>query len=119
MVSVDGLELTFEEPGTTPCNVTDGEFGFSFVAGESIVGGGGVYFGSATGWGGGINLIVANPENGEPGPIKYRTALPMVDASTLAFDGSSMSYSGPMSKQGPGSEPPGEVVTGTVSVTCS
>lgn len=118
-VSVDGLELTFEEPGAVPCSIADGEFGFSFRIGDNeiTIGAGGTRF-DEVGWGGSIMLVVANPE-GEPGPVTYVVFLRDIDESDVAFDGSSMSYSGPMLKQTPGSDPPGEEIgTGTISATC-
>ncbi len=118
-MSVAGLDYTFTEPGGVACVIKDGEFSFSFRQGDNEVtlGGGGFYSGG-TGWGGAITLIVANPD-GEQGPVNYSAALPKVDESTLAFDGNSMSYNGPMRKLVPGGEFEGEDAgTGSVSVTC-
>lgn len=119
-VAVDNREFTFTEPGGVGCNVTDEGFSFSFRIGDNQVtlGAGAVYAGGM--WGGEIRMTVANPE-GERGPIDYFVSLPEVDEPGLAFDGKSMSYSGPMKKQPPqdGSNPAAvDVGTGTVSVTC-
>jgi len=119
VMSVAGLEYTFTEPGGVACAISDGEFSFSFRQGDNevTIGGGGFYTGGY-GWGGGITLIVANPE-GEPGPVHYTIPLPDIDESALAFDGSSMSYSGPVVKRVPGGAQEGEDAgSGTVSVTC-
>ena len=118
--SVGGLEFTFTEPGAVACALAPEEFAFSFRIGDNeiTIGAGGTRFGDDIGWGGSIIIVVANPE-AEPGPIQYAVFLRDIDESTLAFDGSSMSFSGPMLKQAPGGEPPGEDAgTGIVSVTC-
>jgi hypothetical protein len=124
-VSVDGQEFTFEQMGPVTCTVEEGEFGFSYFIGDNEVTlGGGGFYSDEVGWGGSISMFVAGPpEEGETGGSTYAVALPEVDESTLAFDGKSMSYSGPMERQfydpdsetGSGVE---DVGTGTVSVTC-
>jgi hypothetical protein len=118
--SVDGLDLNFTEVGGVACNIGSGEFSFSFRIGdyEVTLGGGG--FESSSGWGGSITLVVANPD-GEPGPIGYLANLPDHGGSSLAFDGTSMSYAGPMQKQptNDGINPPAvDVGDGVISVTC-
>jgi len=118
---VDGLEFEFSEPGGVACTIASGEFSFSFIIGDNeiVLGGGG--FESNAEWGGTISLRIANPE-GEPGPIQYFANLTEHGAAGLAFDGSSMSYSGPMQKQpaNDGSNPPPvDAGDGAISVTCS
>ena len=120
LVSVDSKEFKFSEPGGVGCNVTKEGFSFSFRIGDNEVtlGAGAVYAGDM--WVGEIRMTVANPE-GERGPIDYFVSLPEIDEPGLAFDGKSMSYSGPMKKQPPqdGTNPaPVDVGTGTVSITC-
>jgi hypothetical protein len=122
-VSVDGVEYTFEGEILIVCSIGDG-FNYTFSAedGRVTLAAGGQDLGDA-GWGGSINFTVndeePDPDSGELVFVKYVVFLPDVDGSTMAFDGNSMSFSGPMLKQTPGSDPPGEDVgTGTVSVTC-
>lgn len=51
--------------------------------------------------------------------MEYAAYLPDIDPSDLAFDGSSMSYSGPMVKLTSGGPPSGEDAgTGTISLIC-
>ncbi|MBE0610845.1 MAG: hypothetical protein IH609_15800 [Dehalococcoidia bacterium] len=119
-VTVDNRELTFTEPGAIACKVSDEEFSFSFRIGdnETTIGAGGVYGGGM--WSGEIRMTIANPE-GERGPLDYVVSLPDIGRSTLAFEGKSMSYSGPWKRQPPndGSNPPAvDAGAGTVSVTC-
>ena len=73
-----------------------------------------------TGWLGNIDMTVANPD-GEEGPISYFPDLAEHGDAGLAFDGNSMSYSGPMQKspRNDGSNPPPiDVGDGVISVTC-
>jgi hypothetical protein len=120
MVSVDGQEYVLDMPGALDCTIEDDTFTFSFRIGDNEVtlgGGANEYDGK---WVGSIDLVVADP-TGEPGPIRYTPDLVENGASGLAFDGDSMSYSGPMQKQpaNDGSQPqPVDVGDGTISVTC-
>jgi hypothetical protein len=118
-VSVDGQEWAFTEPGATACTIATDAIGFSFRIGDNEVtlgGGANLY---DTGWLGGIDLRVADPD-GADGPVTYFPDL-AADGAGIAIDGDSMSYSGPMQMQPPndGSNPPPEDVgDGTISVTC-
>ncbi len=65
-------------------------------------------------------MIVANPA-GEGGPVTYSPATDAMTDAAFAFDGNSMSYSGPMQKTPPndGSNPPPIAVgEGTITITC-
>jgi len=107
-VSVDGVDVTLEELGATACSIGKDEFGFSFRTGDNAItlGAGGIYT-DGSGWSGALMLTVVDPYN------EYFVDLAMVDESTLAFSGSSMSYQGPWIR-GAGED----AGTGTVSVTC-
>lgn len=117
--SVDGLEFTLTESPALTCAITDEAITFAFWIGDNEVtlgGGANLY---DTGWLGAVTLTVANPD-GEAGPITYYPDL-AANGSTIAIDGSSMSYSGPMLKQpaNDGSQPPPvDAGEGTFSVTC-
>jgi hypothetical protein len=107
-VSVDGIEVTLDELGATDCTMGGDEFGFSFrTADNALTLGAGGVFTEGSGWAGSLRLIVADPYN------EYVVDLSQVDASNLAFSGSSMSYQGPWIR-GAGED----AGTGTVSVTC-
>ena len=118
--SVDGQEYVLDMPGALDCTIQDDTFTYSFRIGDNEVtlgAGANEYDGK---WIGNIDLVVANP-TGELGPIHYIPDLTENGASGLAFDGDSMSYSGPMQKQpaNDGSQPqPVDVGDGTISVTC-
>ncbi len=119
MAVVDGLEYTLTEPGGFACSITPDEISIAFRIGDNeVVLGGGVNL-YDTGWSGGIDLRVANPD-GEDGPISYFANLASI-ANGIAVDGDSMSYSGPMQKQpaNDGSNPPPvDVGEGSFSATC-
>ena len=122
-VSVDGVEYTFESPVLLTCRIGDG-FSYSFFSDDGLVTlvAGAQDLGEH-GWGGNITFTVTDaepdPESGEQVFVTYVVFMPDVAASTMAFEGNSMSFSGPMLKQTPGSVPPGEDAgTGTISVTC-
>jgi hypothetical protein len=118
-VSVDGQEYVLDLPGALDCTIEDDTFTYSFRIGDNEVtlgAGANEYDGK---WIGNIDLVVANP-TGERGPIHYIPDL-TENSAGLAFDGDSMSYSGPMQKQpaNDGSQPqPVDVGDGTISVTC-
>ena len=118
--SVDGQEYVLDLPGALDCTIEDDTFTYSFRIGDNEVtlgAGANEYDGK---WIGNIDLVVANP-TGELGPIHYIPNLTENGASGLAFDGDSMSYSGPMQKQpaNDGSQPQRvDVGDGTISVTC-
>lgn len=115
---VDDLELTFTEPGATPCRVEEDEFGFSFIIGDNeIVFGGGGVRGRDGGWSTAPRLVIANPE-GEPGPISYQF---VVGSEEVVTAGNSASVTGPMEKQpaNDGSNPlPVAVGDGVFTFTC-
>jgi hypothetical protein len=121
--SVDGLELSFELPGALACSISDDAITFSYRIGDNEITLGGGANRYDEGWMGSIDLQIANPDD-EPGPIAYYPAPGeggMLDESSFAVDGASMSYSGPMVKQpaNDGSNPPPvDVGNGTVSATC-
>jgi hypothetical protein len=115
--SVDGLEYSFDTPGGLACEVTDDEFGFSFVIGDNEVnlGGGatiseGEWFGSLT-----LRIFADNAAT------EYSAKL-IDNPSAIAVDGNSVSYSGPMERfaandDGSPAEPE-DVGNGTFSATC-
>lgn len=115
-VSVDGEEFTFDTPGLTACNVESDTFTFSFVLGDNqvgLAGGANLY---DDGWLGDITVRVIRDNL----PYQYYPDEGGLDSS-LAIDGDSISYSGPMLMRPPndGSNPPAESVgDGTISVTC-
>ncbi len=119
-VSVDGQQFDFELPGALDCNIETETFTFSYRIGDNEVTLGAGANRYETGWAGNITMIVADPAT-ENGPVTYSPATgSMVDAA-FAFDGQSMSYSGPMQKTPPndGSNPPPIAVgDGTITVTC-
>lgn len=107
------------EAGALDCKVAEDAITFSFRIGDNEVtlGGGANHYDE--GWFGSIDLRVANPQ-GEEGPVSYFPDL-ATNSDSVAVDGNSMSYSGPMQKQPPndGSNPPPvDVGDGTISVTC-
>jgi hypothetical protein len=118
-VTVDGLDLSFSEPGALACSIAEDAITFSFRIGDNEVtlGGGANHY--EQGWVGGIQLVVANPD-GESGPVTYFPDL-AANGGNIAIDGSSMSYSGPMMKQPPndGTLPSPEAAgDGVISATC-
>lgn len=116
---VDGLEYTLTEPGGFPCSITPDAISIAFRIGDNeVILGGGVNL-YDTGWSGGIDLRVANPD-GEQGPISYFPD-PATIGNGIAIDGESMSYVGPMQKRpaNDGSNPPPvNVGEGSFSATC-
>jgi hypothetical protein len=107
-ISVDGIELTLDEPGGTGCSIGENEFGCSFrTAVNAITLGGGGASSEGDGWNGAIRLVVGDPYT------EYVVDLTQFGESHLAFSGSSMSYEGPWVK-GAGED----AGTGTISVTC-
>ena len=119
-VSVDGQEFNFELPGALDCLVGAEAFRFSYRIGDNEVTLGAGANRYETGWAGNISMIVANP-TGESGPVTYSPATGSMSDAAFAFDGNSMSYSGPMQKtpRNDGSNPPPiDVGEGTVTITC-
>jgi hypothetical protein len=120
-VSVDGQEFNFELPGAVDCLVSTEAFRFSYRIGDNEVTlGAGANRYDETGWAGAISMIVAEPV-GESGPVTYSPATGAMTDEAFAFDGDSMSYSGPMQKTPPndGSNPPPiDVGEGTITATC-
>ena len=118
-VMVDGQEFTLTEPGALECSITQDAITISFRIGDNeITLGGGANLSDA-GWLGSVDLRVANPE-GEQGPISYFPDL-AAHGDSIAIDGDSMSYVGPMQKQpaNDGTNPPAvDVGEGTISATC-
>lgn len=117
--SIDGLDLSFMEPGALACSIGDDAITFSFRIGDNEVtlGAGANHY--EEGWLGGIQLVVYNPEDGG-GPVTYFPDL-AANGEGIAIDGSSMSYSGPIMKQPPndGTNPAPEAAgEGTISATC-
>lgn len=120
VVSVDGLELGFTEPGGVGCSIEDDSFSFSFRIGDNEVTLGAGVIRAEDEWMGAIEMVVADPD-GEDGPVAYFPDL-TGDGASVAVDGSSMSLVAPFMKQPPqdGSNPaPVEVGEGTISVTCA
>lgn len=119
-VSIDGRQFTLDQPGAIECSLDPEEFRFSFRFGDNEVTLGAGANRYDTGWLGSIDLVVANPD-GEEGPIRYNPDLAADGETGLAFDGMSMSYTGPMQKtpRNDGTNPPPiSVGEGTISVTC-
>lgn len=121
---VDGYDLTFEIPGPGPCTVSDDTFTYSFVQGDNEVTLAAGVNGVDGGWMGSISLTIANPPDGEAGPIAYYPApgdQGVFDEPLFVVDGNSVMYDGPMLKQpaNDGSLPePIDVGTGVVIATC-
>ncbi|MBT8240041.1 MAG: hypothetical protein KJN63_02310 [Acidimicrobiia bacterium] len=116
-VSVDGLEFTLTESGSLDCVINPDVLTFAFWIGDNTttLGGGANLYDD--GWLGDIMLRVVN-EDGLP--VQYYPDEGGLD-SYLAFNGDSVSYSGPMLMKPPndGTNPPAESVgDGTISVTC-
>lgn len=120
-VSVDGQEFNFELPGALDCLIEADTFRFSYRIGDNEVTlGAGANRYEETGWAGNISMIVADPA-GQTGPTTYSPATGSMNDAAFAFDGNSMSYSGPMQKTPPndGSNPPPiDVGEGTITITC-
>ncbi len=119
-VSVDGQEFNFELPGALDCLVGAEAFRFSYRIGDNEVTlGAGANRYEEVGWAGNITMIVADPA-GENGPVSYSPAEGAMTDAAFAFEGESMSYSGPMQKRIPSaSSPPSvDVGEGTISITC-
>lgn len=119
-VSVDGLTFEFSEPGAVECVPDPDEFRFSFVIGDNEVtlGAGANLFGDE--YLGSIEMRVASPE-GEEGVTSYAPDLRANGVASLAFDGDSISYSGPVLMYPPfsgGLVDPIDVGNGTFSITC-
>jgi hypothetical protein len=120
-VMVDGLDLSFDQPGGIGCTLSAEAITFSFRIGDNEVTlGGGANHYEDQGWLGGIQMIVFNPEGGG-GPVTYYPDL-AVNGDRLAIDGQSLSYAGPMLMQ-PSNEDgtipePVDVGEGTISLTC-
>lgn len=121
-VSVDGQDIAFEEVLASGCSISDEAVSYGFAAADGVTT-------LAAGlnhmdgeWMGSIAVDVPGPD-GEgvigyyPKPAEGAT----LEEGSVAVDGSSMSYSGPMLMQPPndGSNPPPvEVGDGTISATC-
>jgi len=119
-VSVDGQEFNFELPGALDCFIGTEAFGFSYRIGDNEVTLGAGANRYESGWAGNITMIVADPA-AEKGPVTYSPATGSMSDAAFAFDGDSMSYSGPMQKTPPndGSNPPPiDVGEGTITATC-
>ncbi|MGA8039133.1 MAG: hypothetical protein WCA93_03400 [Acidimicrobiia bacterium] len=117
--TVDGQEFTFTEPGAVDCSVSEDAITMSFRIGDNEVtlgGGANLY---DTGWLGGIDLIVFNPE-GEDAPITYQANF-ADNGDSVAIDGDSISYSGPITRNDP-DDPTNldgiSVGDGTITLTC-
>ena len=119
LVTVDGLEFMFTEPGGLACSISSDAITFSYRIGDNEVTLGGGANRYDEGWLGSIDVRVAEPGT-EPGPVSY---YPLLDENGdgIAIDGDSMSYSGPMVRQpaNDGSQPePVDVGDGVISATC-
>lgn len=115
--SVDGLEYSFHTPGGLACEVTDDEFGFSFVIGDNEVNLGGGATMSGGEWFGSLTLRIF----ADNAATEYSAKL-IDNPSAIAVDGQSVSYSGPMERfalndDGSPAEPE-DVGNGTFSATC-
>ncbi len=117
--TVDGQEFTFTEPGAVDCSVSDEAITISFRIGDNEVtlgGGANLY---DTGWLGGIDLTVFNPE-GEDAPITYQANF-AENGDSVAIDGDSISYSGPIMRNDPDDPTNIDGISagnGTISATC-
>ena len=121
-VSVDGQDITFEEVLAGGCSISDDAISYGFAAADGVTTLGAGLNNMEGEWVGSIAVDVPNPD-GE-GVIGYYPA-PVEGASlaegSVAVDGSSMSYSGPMLMQPPndGSNPPPvDIGEGTISASC-
>jgi len=115
--SVDGRQYSFDTPGGRACEVSEDEFGFSYIIGDNevVLGGGAIVSGGQ--WFG--SLTLRNFEDN--GVTEYRAKL-IDNPSAIAIDANSVSYSGPMEKtsttaNGSLSEPE-DVGNGIFSSTC-
>jgi hypothetical protein len=121
-VTVGGQDIAFDEVLAGGCTISDDAITYGFAAADGVTT-------LAAGlnrmdgeWLGSIAVDVPNPD-GEgvigyyPAPAEGAT----LEEGSVAVDGSSMSYSGPMLMQPPNdgtNPPPVEVGDGTISVTC-
>ena len=121
-VSVDGRDITFEEVLFDSCAISDDAVTYGFAAADGVTTLAAGLNHMDGDWLGSIAVDVPNPD-GEgvigyyPAPAEGAT----LEKGSVAIDGSSMSYSGPMLMQPPndGSNPPPvDVGTGTISATC-
>ncbi len=120
--SVDGQDIAFDQVLAGGCTISDDAitYGFAAVDGVTTLAAG---LNRMDGeWLGSISVDVPNPD-GEgligyyPAPAEGAT----LEEGSVAVEGSSMSYSGPMLMQPPndGSNPPPvEVGDGTISASC-
>lgn len=119
-VSVDAQELVFDTLGPSDCIIETDRLQFAFVNEEtSATIGAGANL-TDDGWQGDI-LVRIIDEEGLPVQYYLQSAEGLMIQGTIAVDGDSMSYSGPMEMQPPndGSNPPPvDVGDGTISASC-
>jgi len=119
-VSVDGQEFMFHTLGPSDCIIETDRLNFAFVIEETsatLAAGANL---TDDGWQGDIKLRILD-EEGKPVQYYLQSAEGLMIQGTIAVDGDSMSFSGPMEMQPPndGSNPPPvDVGDGTISATC-
>jgi len=121
-VSIDGRNISFEEVLAGGCSISDDAITYGFAAADGVTTLAAGLNNSDGEWLGSIAVNVPNPD-GEgvigyyPTPAEGAT----LEEGSVAVDGLSMSYSGPMLMQPPndGSNPPPvDAGTGTISASC-
>ncbi len=115
--SVDGREYSFDTPGGRACEVSNDEFGFSYIIGDNEVNFGGGASIQGGDWFGTLTLRIF-----EDNVVTEYSAKLIDNPAAIAISGNSVSYSGPMeirSTMANGSlSDPEDVGNGTFSSTC-